>query len=122
LSLYLVEWQRHKQVLTQDSFNYFEVLVRIISLIESLLPSKLSVVGKLAELASRENPTRIENFSLLFFRTLFEESSSKHVFLALKRVVVLNIVVVRLIKHAVGVVVTVWILVSDSSGLENRVA
>ena len=55
--------------------------------------------------------------SLLFFCTLLEEHLAKHVLLLPKTVVILHVVVVRLVKHAIRIMVAVWVLIADPSDL-----
>lgn len=56
----------------------------------------------------------------LFFCTFLEEDFPENIFLLLMGIVVLHVVVMRLIKHAVRVVVAIWILVPDSPRLAHR--
>ena len=55
--------------------------------------------------------------SLLLLGTLLEEYLAKDVFLLTKGIVILHIVVMWLVKHAVGVVITIGVLVSYPSDL-----
>lgn len=56
----------------------------------------------------------------LFFCAFLEEDFPENIFLLLMGIVVLHVVVMRLIKHAIRVVVAIWILVSDSPRLAHR--
>jgi len=57
---------------------------------------------------------------LLLLGALLEEYLPEHILFLLVRVIVFDIVVMRLIEYAVGVVIAIWILVSDSPGLAHR--
>ena len=57
--------------------------------------------------------------SLLLFRTLLEEHLTKHVLLLPKTVIILHVVVVRLVKHAIRIMVAVWVLIADPSDLSQ---
>ena len=57
---------------------------------------------------------------LLLFCAFLEEDFPENIFLLLMGIVVLHVVVMRLIKHAVRVVIAIWILVSDSPRLAHR--
>jgi hypothetical protein len=60
---------------------------------------------------------RGDSLSVIFLRTLFEKDLPQDVFLLIVSVVVLDIVVVRLVEDAVGVVVAVRVLVPDPLNL-----
>ena len=57
---------------------------------------------------------------LLLLGALLEEYLPEHIFFLLVRVIVFDIVIMWLIEYAVGVVIAIWILVSDSPGLAHR--
>ena len=60
----------------------------------------------------------LDNATTLFlFCALFEKHLAQNVFFLAKVVVVLHIVVVRLVKHAIRIMVAVRVLVSDTSDL-----
>ena len=76
-------------------------------------------------MATSKRPTRVDLAAiiqplLLFFRTFLKEDFPENIFLLLVGIVVLHVVVMRLIKHAIRVVVAIWILVSDSPRLAHR--
>lgn len=65
------------------------------------------------------NLTSIVQPLFLFFCTLLKKDFPKNVFLLLMWIIILDVVVVRLIKYTVRVVVTIWILVSNSPCLAH---
>lgn len=100
------------------------MLVRIISLIECLLPCHLSLsvyvrpVGLHVRInAIVEELVAIVESLLFFFGALLEKDFAQHVFLLFVRIVVLHVVVVGLIEYAIGVMVAIWVLISDSTSL-----
>jgi hypothetical protein len=54
---------------------------------------------------------------LLLLGTLFEEHLSQHIFLLLVRIVVFYIIIMRLVKYAIRIMITIWIFVPNSSSL-----
>jgi hypothetical protein len=126
-----VEGHRNKEVFTENSFNDLKVLVWIICLAEGLLPCYFawSCVHEpswsRSSLATSKRPSGVDLAAiiqslLLFFRTFLKEDFPENIFLLLVRIVILDVVVVRLVKHTVRVVVAIWILVSNSSCLAHR--
>ena len=81
-------------------------------------------VGSWGSWSSRESPIGVHRASivksfLLLFSTLFEKYFSENIFFLFMGVIVFHIVVMWLIEDAIGVVVAVRILISDSSGLTH---
>ena len=129
LLLRSVEWLGDKKVLAKDPLDYLKVLVGIVGLVESLLPRHVILVREdpvrtwrsLAwELAIRVHAAAVVKSLLLLFGALLEEDFSENIFFLFVRVIILHIIIMRLIKYAIGVMVAVRILVSDSSSLRHR--
>ncbi len=75
-------------------------------------------------MATSKRPTGVDLAAiiqslLLFLRTFLKEDFPENIFLLLVRIVILDVVVVRLVKHTVRVMVAIWILVSNSSCLAH---
>ena len=94
----------------QNVINDAEVGMRVVFIWFHYLSASVAHSGWLAELPvkrltyseSRSYQTSASDTSpLLFFSTLFEEYFPQNVFLLVERVIVLDIVVVRLIEHTV---------------------
>lgn len=107
------------------------MLVRVIGLTECLLACHLTwacihvPIWSRSSLTSWKSTIRVHRAAvvqplLLLLGALLEEYLPEHILFLLVRVIVLDIVVMRLIEHAVGVVIAIWILVSDSPGLAHR--
>lgn len=121
----------NKEVFAENSFNDLKVLVWIICLAEGLLSCYFawSCVHEpswsRSSLSTSKRSTRVDLAAiiqplLLFFGAFFEEDFPQNIFLLLVRIVILDVVVVRLVKHTIRVVVAIWILVSNSSRLAHR--
>ena len=67
--------------------------------------------------ARTDNTIRVDASALLLFRTFLEKYFAEDILLLAKGVVVLDIVVVGLVKHAIRIVVAVWVLVAYSADL-----
>lgn len=131
LLLTSVEGHWNKKVFTKNSFNDLQVLVWVICLTERLLSSYFAWTcihepsWSWSSLASWKWSVRIDLAAIvqslfLFFCAFLEEDFPENIFLLLMGIVVLHVVVMRLIKHAIRVVVAIWILVSDSPRLAHR--
>ena len=131
--LLLTSVERHwnKKVFTKNSFNDLQVLVWVICLTERLLSCYFAWTcihepsWSWSSLASWKWSVRIDLAAIvqslfLFFCAFLEEDFPENIFLLLMGIVVLHVVVMRLIKHAIRVVVAIWILVSDSPRLAHR--
>lgn len=110
------------------------MLVWIVGLAQCLLPCCLvhatvhrilvharATESRLSKLPIRTiHSTAIINPLLLLLRAFLEEDLPEHIFLLLVRVIVLDIVVVWLVKHAIRIMIAVGILVSNSTRLTQR--
>lgn len=110
-----VKRQGNEEVLTEDALDDLKVLVRIVGLAQCLLSCRFIHAGvhrvlghawavqprcsKLATWSCHRAP--VVDALLLLFCAFLEEYFAKYVFLLLVRVIVLDIVVVWLIKHAI---------------------
>lgn len=107
------------------------MLVRIICLSKSLLPcnfiwsrvqiyiwSSFTVTNKLTVWV---NLVPIVNSFFFFFCTLLEKHFPQDIFFFLMRIIIFYVIIVWLIKNAIGIMITIWIFVSNPSCLTNRV-
>lgn len=122
LLLTSVERHGNEQVLAEDAFDYLQVLVGVVGLVYGLLPGYLGWSRHMVNLVvgSEEVGRAVVNPAFLLLRAFLEKRLAQHILLFLMGVVVLDVVVVRLVEHAVGVVVAVRILVPDPSRLDYR--
>ena len=104
------------------------MLVRIVGLTKSLLPSHLARTSvhaiwswsSLARILSvGKHRAAIEQPLFFLLGTLFEEYLPQHILLLLVRVIILHVVVVGLVKDTIGVVIAVWVLISNPSSLTH---
>lgn len=119
-----VEGLRHEQIFAQNPFDDLQVLVWIVGLAVGLLPRNLgrsvdAAMGKSELLLNRKDSLAAVQAFLLLLGALFKEHFAQDIFLFLVGVVVLDVVVVRLVEHAVRIVVAVRVFVSDSPGVRH---
>ena len=117
-----------EEVLAEDPLDDLEVLVWIVGLTECLLAGHLAVASEhalwsrsnlAAWVLSRIHGAPIVESLLLLPRAFLEEHFPEHILLLLVRVVVLHVVVVGLVKDTIGVVIAVWVLISNPSSLTH---